>query len=121
MGVGFNEDLAKIRRVGKHFLIACHAGIETKFTSGCASLADGITFKKKPVLQKETGFITLDVFHHSLSNRFGFDSLGVIWEHTIASLRAKIGAKDENAKAIFYFLERDPIPEILFEISGEPV
>ena len=49
VNVGLNKDLSKVRRVGKHFLVTGHSGIETNFACGSAYFTNGGTFKNGSV------------------------------------------------------------------------
>ena len=64
--IGHADALSVIGRVGQHFLIARHAGIEHDFRNRCALCTDAYAFKQRAVSQQEIGFLQGSI--HSLSS-----------------------------------------------------
>ncbi len=52
MGEGKGDDLTIIRRVGQHFLIAAHGGIEAYFAKYGGGGADALPFKYRSVREQ---------------------------------------------------------------------
>ena len=51
--VGHADDLPFVRRIGEHFLVTGHRGIEDDFAHGLADRAEGSSAKNAPVGQRQ--------------------------------------------------------------------
>jgi len=60
MVVGGYNDLSKIGRVGKNFLVPGHSCVKTDFTCGSPDFSDGVSFENSSVFENKKSGLGID-------------------------------------------------------------
>jgi hypothetical protein len=87
MGISGYHQLPVVRRVGKNFLIACHACVKAQLAKRLPFNANGFTVKHRSVFEQNECFFT-----------------GLVLAHSVLSVSAKLTQKKDKPSGLSFEL-----------------